>query len=818
MGTRPPLLSSRTITLRGDGLPQILGQVALTVARVQGTEGLNRLFTYTVDAKTPGAQSMLSGLAANLDLAAMQGKELTLGIELDGAGTGPAGHLGAGTREITGIVTQVEGPLPEGRQFVYRLTLRPWLFLATLTSDYRIFQQKTVVEILQDLLADYSFPVENRLDVARYPTREYQVQYGETDFEFFERLTQEWGISYGFEHGGGHHRLVLTDGTGAFRRYTSPAYHTLAWRPTSDRADTEHLYDFHVQDRLVSGKWTSNDYDFVKPRADLSVAGHAPRETAHAEGEIYEYPGDHAQPATGNDPWREGDMLSRIRIEAIRQHASRVWGKGNVRAVVPGCTFMLTGFVQNAANREYLVFGTTLVLEDVAEASGQGQQWRCEVEFQAQPTADIFRPERVRPKPHVHGPQTATVVGPEKEQVWADEFGRVRIQLHWDRIGRRDANSSCWVRVSQAWQGDQFGASHIPRIGQEVIVDFTHGDPDCPIITGRMPNRLNLPPWALPGQHALSGFRSKELFGERHNTFVQDDTQGEIQTQLGSDHQASMLSLGYLTRVPDADGRRDKRGEGFELRTDAHGAVRAALGMLITTFSRLNAEGTAMNVREIVQSLETAQAIAATLGEKATEAQAQDGEQPEIARLLDRQIEQIKGGGELKEFAAPHLVSASPAGIVSTAAGSTHIASGGDTALTTGEHLSVTTGGGFFASVRKALRLFAYEAGMKFVANMGDIDLQSLKNNINLLARLKITLTADEIVIQAKEKLLLAGGGSYLRLDGNIEHGTNGKFTVHAATTLLTGPNSIPMELPTRRVCLECLLKAARRNAGLVLR
>jgi type VI secretion system secreted protein VgrG len=138
------------------------------------------------------------------------------------------------------------------------------------------------------------------------------------------------------------------------------------------------------------------------------------------------------------------------------------------------------------------------------------------------------------------------------------------------------------VRVSQAWQGDQFGASHIPRIGQEVIVSFTHGDPDCPIITGRLPNRVDLPPWVLPGQHALSGFRSKELFGERHNTFVQDDTPGEIQTQLGSDHQASMLSLGYITRIPDADGRRDKRGEGFELRTDGWGALRGGSGLLLT--------------------------------------------------------------------------------------------------------------------------------------------------------------------------------------------------------------------------------------------
>ncbi|MDR3381318.1 type VI secretion system Vgr family protein, partial [Cupriavidus basilensis] len=799
MGNRPPRLSSRTVTLRGDGLPQILGQVALTVARVQGTEGLNSLFTYTVDAKTLDAQHRLSGPAANLDLAAMQGKELTLELELDGTGTGLAGHLGAGTREITGIVTRVEGPMAEGRHFVYRLTLRPWLFLATLTSDFKIFQQKTVVEILQNLLADYSFPVESRLDVARYPTREYQVQSGETDFAFFERLTQEWGISYGFEHSGGHHRLVLTDGNGAFHRFASPAYHTLTWRPSSDRADAEHLYDFHVQDRLVSGKWTSTDYDFGKPRADLSVATHDPRDTAHAEGEIYEYPGDHAQPATGNDPWREGDMLARIRMEAIRQHGSRVHGAGNVRAVVPGCTFTLQGFAQTAANREYVVFGTTLALEDVAEASGQGQQWRCEVEFQAQSTAEIFRPERTRPKPRVHGPQTATVVGPEKEQVWVDAFGRIKIQLHWDRIGRRDANSFCWVRVSQAWQGDEFGASHLPRIGQEVIVGFTHGDPDCPIITGRMPNRVNLPAWVLPSQHALSGFRSKELFGERHNTFVQDDTQGEIQTQLGSDHQASMLSLGYLVRIPDADGRRDKRGEGFELRTDGHGAIRGGSGLLLTAEIRPEAVSYHKDISETAQRLANGQALQQALGEAADHQRAQDGQQAGVADALKTQNDTLKGNGEQGEFAAPHLVLASPAGIAATAAEDIHLHSARHTALTTGQHLSVATGKSLMASATEKIALFARKAGLRFFAARGKIEIQAQSDDIEVIAQkvLRLISAQERIEITAAKEILVNGNGSYIRINTEgIEHGTPGTWKAHASSHGMPGPKSIGQAMP----------------------
>ncbi|EYS87919.1 type IV secretion protein Rhs [Cupriavidus sp. SK-4] len=809
--------SFRTVTVSGEGLPELLGQPLLVFSRLSGIEGINSLFAYDLELKTPDSRNVLYGPAGDFDMEAMQGKELTVSIELDGSGTGLPGGFGQGKREITGLVTDVRGPFHENERILYRLTLRPWLWLATLTSTFKRYQNMNVLEIVEAVLSNYIFPVERRLLDIQYPKREYQLQAGETDYQFVRRLLAEWGISFFFEHSNGHHRMVLTDGNGAFQNIPSPAYHTISWYPSSDRVDEEHLYQFAAHDRLVTGKWAHGDHDFKQPRADLNVSADDPRNTSHASYELYAWPGDHAEPMAGSDARAEGDMLARIRMEAIRQHGHRVRGKGNVRSMAAGHTFTLSRFLRKKANCEYLIFDTRLLIEDVGEFAGSGQQWRCEVEFEAQPTREIFRPEWVE-KPYIGGTHIARVTGPANQEIWCDKWGRVRCEFSWDRYGNNDENSSCWIRVSNFASGDRFGNTHLPRIGQEVIVAYVGGDPDRPVIVGVINNQLNLPPWDLPSQLALSGYQSKELFGEGRNQTLYDDTQGQQQVQVASDHQSSLLALGHNVRVNDWEGRKDKRGEGYELRTDAHGALRAALGLLITTFSRLNAEGNAMNVRDVVQLLEKAQDIAATMGEKATEAQAQDGEQPDIAKKLETQNEQIKGGGDLKEFTAPHLVSASPAGIVSTAAGSTHIASCTDTALTTGEHLSITTGGGLFASVRKALRLFAYEAGMKLVANMGDIDLHALKNNINLLAKLKITATADEIVIQAKEKLLLAGGSSYLRLDGNIEHGTNGKFTVHAASKLLTGPNSIPTELSIRQVCLECLLKAAKRNTGLLLR
>lgn len=794
-----PGIGGRTVTLKGDGLPELLGQSALTVVRVEGHENLCELFEYRVTLKTPDSLNGIFGPAANLDMPGLQGRELTIVIELDGMGTGLAGRIGSGTREITGLVTQVEGPASVGRSLAYTLTLRPWLFLASLTSDYKIFQQKTVVEILDELLADYSFPVDKRLDVARYPKREYQVQYGETDYTFFKRLTEEWGISFFFAHSQGRHRLVLTDGNGAFRKPASPAYHTVRWHDSVGRIDEEHIHEFATIDKLVSGAWVSNDYDFGKPRADLSVGTRDPRDTAHADREVYQWRGDHAQPVTGNDPWKEGDMISRIRMEALRQHGSRAAGKGNLRGLAVGTVFTLTNHPQKLANVEYLVYATRLRLEDIAEESGQNQHWQCELAFEVQTTKEIFRPEREAQKPRTHGPQTATVVGPENQQIWVDEYGRVKVQFHWDRVGQRNENSSCWVRQSSAWQGDQFGASHLTRIGQEVIIDFLNGDPDCPIITGRVPNRVNMPQWVLPSQHALSGFRSKELFGERHNTFLQDDTQGQIQTQIGSDHQATLLSLGYITRVPDTEGRKEKRGEGFELRTDGWGVMRSAKGMLVSTEARSNAKAHHKDMGETVQRLTSGRDAQEMLGDSADHQQAQLGEQLNVARALKTQNDAIRGSGEQGELSEPHLVLASPAGIAATTTETTHLHSGRHTAITAGEHLAIATGKSFLGSFTERAVLFVQKLGMRLFAAKGKIEIQAQSDDIEIIAQkvLKLISVSDVIEIAAKKEILINGGDSYIRINaGGIEHGTSGSWKAHAGSHGMPGPKSLAQAMP----------------------
>ncbi|WP_137927656.1 type VI secretion system Vgr family protein [Cupriavidus sp. 2SB] len=804
MGNRLPPPSARTVTVNGDGLPNVMGQPALVFSKLTGTESLCELFAYELELRTPDDRNALFGPAADLDTHALRGRELTVIIQLDGSGTGLAAGTGTGTREITGIVTDVRGPLPEGRQIVYRLTLRPWLWLATLTKDFRIFQQQSVVEIIDTLLSDYAFPVERRLDVTRYPKRDYQVQYGESDFDFFQRLTQEWGIAWHIEHGDGRHRLVLTDGNGAFKPFVSAAYHELRWQCSSDRIDEEHLHEFELHDRLLSGQWTTSDSDFVRPRADLVVRSADPLDTGHAGQEVYEFPGDHAQPTSGNDPWKDGEQIARVRMEALRQHGSRAKGRGNVRAMVPGCTFSLTNFIQDRANREYLILGTQLLIEDVGESTDAPQTWRCEVSFIAQPSNELYRPDRTQSKPRTQGPQTATVVGPEGEETWTDEYGRIRIQFHWDRLGQRDDNSSCWVRVATPWQGERFGAVHVPRIGQEVVVEHLNGDPDCPIVSAGMPNKLNMPQWPLPEHHALSGFVSKELHGERSNSFVQDASEGQIQTQLQSDHQTSWLGLGFLTRVLRGAGRKDKRGEGFELRTDAQGVVRAN-GMLLTTEARANAREHHKDMGETVRRLTVACDQQETLARLAQEFQVQEpGDQAEVAKIIKAQNDDIRGSGSANpeagsfpELSAPHLVLASPAGIETSTARSTHLASGEHLALTSGGHTSLAVGQRLLASVSRGVRVFIQSMGWRLVAAGGDIDLRALQDSIHLLAKLNITATANRITLSAKEELVVSGGGSATVYSaGGITHRTGAAYTIHAASYKLTTARTHAAQFP----------------------
>jgi type VI secretion system secreted protein VgrG len=466
-----------------------------------------------------------------------------------------------------------------------------------------------------------------------------------------------------------------------------------------------------------------------------------------------------------------------------------------------------------------------------SQAGGEGQDFKVEVRFEAYPTqgTPYFRPLLTQSKPHIYGPHSARVVGPAGVPIFTDSYGRVKVQFHWDRYGKRDANSSCWVRVASPFSGNQMGMMNLPRIGQEVLIEFIGGDPDLPVCTAQVHNQFNMPAWRLPEQLALSGFRSRELLpsdgnsaGSRSNHLILDDTNGQIQTQLKSDHDHSQLSLGHITRVEDVLGRKDFRGQGFELRTDGHGAIRSEKGLLITTQAREQAANHITDMAETTDRLDEAQDLHETYAKVAQICKAQivDDDQKAIAGLIKKQNKQIKGDGPLKEFTTPHMVLSSPVGIATTTPLTTHISSGEDIALTSHKNLSFVSGKNWFASVAERISLFVHKAGMKLFASEGKIEIQAQHSNVEILAQKVIELLSDEdwVRITGKKGVMITGGGSYIKLTADgIEHGTQGNWTAYAADHAMPGPRSAPMpHFEAKKVCVECLMKAAKKGSALV--
>ncbi|MGL8233634.1 type VI secretion system Vgr family protein [Salmonella sp. NW620] len=481
---------AHNVTVSGSAVPP----GALLFASLDGGETLSELFSYVVQLKTPDTLNLgYVSPAANLPLKPMVGKDLCVNIELDGGGK----------RHISGLVTAVRVVGHEGRSVTYELRMEPWLKLLTHTSDYKAFQNKTVVDILDEVLAEYPYPVEKRL-VESYPVRTWQVQYGETDFDFLQRLMQEWGIYWWFEHSEDSHTLVLADAISAHK--ACPDSPLVEWHQEGLKLDKEFIHTITANESLRTGQWVLDDFDFTKPRSLLANTVANPRETGHATYEHYEWPGDYFDKS-------EGEMLTRIRMEAQRSPGSRVLGGGNIRTLMTGYTFTLENYPTAEVNQEYLLMQTLLFVQDNAQHSGQDQHFTFSTRFELHPTREVYRPQRTISKPHTKGPQSAIVTGPAGQEIWTDQYGRVKVQFGWDRYGKMDENSSCWIRVSYPWAGKGFGMIQIPRIGQEVLVDFKNGDPDLPIIVGRTYNQDTMPPWGLPGMASQSGIFSHSLYG-----------------------------------------------------------------------------------------------------------------------------------------------------------------------------------------------------------------------------------------------------------------------------------------------------------------
>ncbi|MHB1024433.1 MAG: type VI secretion system Vgr family protein [Desulfobacteria bacterium] len=476
----------------------------LLVMRFDLTEGVSVPYELSVELACDGEVKMDDAL----------GKEGFLTLTGDG-----------GDRIVHGVVDRFEHTGNRGRFGLYNARVVPYLRWLSLERDCRIFQNKSVPDIVKQVLQDSGLPTD-RFDFrlqASYSPVEYCVQYRETDLDFVSRMLEEEGIFYFFEHSDKKHLLVFADGTVAYKEIAGES--GVTYNFSQGIAPTEEcVYRFAFSRQVRSGKMTRRDYNFEKPGLDLTKDEQA---KVYEKREVYDYPGRYVEPDRGK-------QLSKVRLEESMTYYEAADGESTCVRLVPGFKFSLSDHERSEYNRDY--FLTKLVTrgeqpQSLQEALGSGSGgFSCSGRFTAIPASVPFRPARVTPKPVVEGVQTATVTGPKGEEIYTDKYGRVKVHFHWDRVGGQDEKSSCWIRVSSTFAGGQYGSIFTPRIGQEVVVDFLEGDPDRPLITGSVYNADQMPPYDLPGEKTKSTTKTNSSVGGKgFNEIRFEDKKGEEQ-------------------------------------------------------------------------------------------------------------------------------------------------------------------------------------------------------------------------------------------------------------------------------------------------
>lgn len=511
-------MADPTQELRFLSLTTTLGTDVLVIGRMSGEDRLGSPFEFRISAASKWDQFDVDQLvgtkvSVRMDTAVLKGKGLP--------------H-----RFFSGIVSQVDHvgfDLHGLSQYV--LTVVPWLWLLTRTSDCRIFQTLTVPEIIKKVFED--FPnADYRFDLkGEYPEREYCVQYRETDFNFVQRLMEHEGIYYFWEHREDAHTMVICDHMSSHQPLDG--FEEVRYRAEEAGIQEKFILSrWQAQHRVTPGKYEMNSYDFKTPNPspNTKLLGRSVKKHAYAEGghEIYDNPGDY----TGRP---DGERLAVIRREEIQCHTRTIEARTTARGLFTGCLFTSRDVPKKNQNANHLIISSTFIISAGNYGSSMGtDEDTYECDLTGIRADGVFRPERVARATRVEGPQTAIVSGPKKEEIWVDEFGRVKVQFLWDRYGEFDAGSSCWIRVSQAWAGKGWGGMAIPRIGQEVIVEFLEGDPDRPIITGRVYNGDHPVPYKLPEHATRTTLKSRSSpdGGTGHNELRFEDKKGGEQVYI----------------------------------------------------------------------------------------------------------------------------------------------------------------------------------------------------------------------------------------------------------------------------------------------
>ena len=390
------------------------------------------------------------------------------------------------------------------RLFGYRIVLRPWIWFLGQRGRCAIYQDKSVPDILAEVFRAAGFSDFERKLSESYSPLDYCVQYNETDLDFVTRLMERAGLYYYVKHEAAKHTIVLCDTPNNLPDIGKAEYDEGG---TSERPVPQRIRSWSAEWSAVPGSVALESFDFERPRTELLTRAKAPAGHALDDGEVYRYAGSYAET-------EQGTRLAQTQMQAYGTQFLTVGGSGDLIGLEGGRTFTLQRHPRDSENGDYLITAARYRLANDAPRSGDDEPSPpFECDFEGVGKATRFRLDRVTPAPLVAGPQTAIVVGKKGEEIWTDKYGRVRLQFHWDRDGKQDEKSSCWVRVAQTWAGAQWGGVMLPRIGQEVIVDFLNGDPDQPIVTGRVYNGDNMPPYGLPAKATQSGIKSRSSKG-----------------------------------------------------------------------------------------------------------------------------------------------------------------------------------------------------------------------------------------------------------------------------------------------------------------
>ncbi|WP_186125314.1 type VI secretion system Vgr family protein [Burkholderia gladioli] len=728
----------------------------------------------------------------------------------------------------------------EGGLTSYQLAFSSWMYFLRFRRDQKHWQDKSVEEIVSDVFNEhpqargmFRFVVSKPL-----PTRSYCRQ-DETDWNFVHRLLEAEGL-YGVwqqANDGKSHTLVITD---RLQTLEPLAPEVVSFYRAGVGSEIDALTQWSGTRTLQSAQLSTRTFDYKNPPTPVNPKATSTPTMANqgalpAQSEVYEYTGAYTYPEQ-----ERGDHLSKIRMEEWESQAKRFHGEGGLRAMDAGRRFTIADHPLHdgdaAEQREFAAIEVAWTIEnnlplagheahyphslgnqlararaddpdkqsDVTHADGSTGFYRVSVE--AQRTSVPYRSPFEHRKPEARL-ESAIVAGPDGQEAYTDGLNRIKVLFVWDRLNQGDERASCWVRVAQSDTGDGYGSVHMPRAGEELLIGHIGNDIDRPIALYRVYNGAATPQWHSNG--LLSGFRSKEFSGSGFNQMVMDDSTGQNRLQLYSSSTNAQLHLGYLIEHT-GNTRGNFLGSGFDLSSDAYGALRAGHGLYVSTHpagSQPLDAGEASNqlvggesvMEALSQASETAQAESLSDGYEALKIFT-DATRHGKTGVSGKGGNTAGGGtGSANVFAQPVMLFAAPAGVALSTHDSIHVAVDHHVNLVSAQSTHVVAGKSLLASIAEKLSLFAQNAGMKLFAAKGKIEVQAHDDNIELTAQKTVRLVSatETIQVAAQQDVLLTSGGAYIRIkDGNIEIHAPGKVDFKGASFNFSGPVSETYALP----------------------